>query len=119
MDEQDSLKAAIVAVPFEMVDELECEGLASSVPVFRGAVIEAAITVGTDSAALVTLMQAPESLRAFATWIRRRCARSSDTIDISAKHGDRRMHLTIDGNIDIGLVADFLAAVFEDHNPKP
>jgi len=29
------------------------------------------------------------------------------------------MHLTIDGNIDIGLVADFLAAVFEDHNPKP
>jgi hypothetical protein len=110
---------AVVAVPFEALDELEQHGLASSLPVFRGTAVEAVISVGIDSAALVTLLQAPDSIRAFATWLRARCSRSRNTIDIVAKRGDRRMHLTVDGDIDIGIIADFIAAAFEDPNQQP
>ena len=67
-----------------------------------------------DAAALVTLLQAPDSIRAFAAWIRGRGARSGDSIELSMKRGNRRMRLTVDGDIDIRIVADFLAAAFTD-----
>lgn len=109
----------VVAVSFDMADELEREGLASPLPVFRGSGIEAVVAVGMDSAMLVTLLQAPDAIRAFADWIRTFCARRSDTIDISAKRGDRRVHLTVNGDIDISLVTDFLAAAFTDQHSQP
>jgi hypothetical protein len=115
----DNAEAAIVAVPFDAVYELEREGLAFPLPVLRGTVIDAVVTIGMDSAALVTLLQAPDSLRAFAAWVRDRCARSGDSIELSARRGGRRLHLTVDGDIDVGIVADFLAATFADHDSKP
>ena len=102
----------IVAVPANAVPELEREGLADPLPVFRGAALDAAVTVGTDAAALVTLLQAPDAIRAFAAWMRGRWMRSGDSIDLAVTHGNRRVHLTVDGDVDIEAVAGFLTAAF-------
>jgi len=115
---EDRAEAVIVAVPFDAVHELEGKGLALPLPVFRGAIFDAVATVGLDSAALVTLLQAPGSVRAFAAWIRDRCARSSDSIELSARRGGRQVHLTVDGDIDVGVVADFLIAVFAERDSQ-
>jgi hypothetical protein len=112
MKNENDQATVIVAVPFDAVDDLENQGLARPLPVLRGAGIQALVSLGSDSAALVTLLQAPESIRAFAAWIRARCARANATLDISVKQGDQRIHLTADGNIDIGAVAAFLEAAF-------
>lgn len=106
----------IIAVPTDTVPELECAGLALALPIFRGAVLDAVATFGTDAAALVTLLQTPDSIRAFATWARDRCAKRGDSIELSARRGDLRVHLTVDGGIDIDVVADFLAAAFADRD---
>ena len=111
-------QAVIIAVPGDAVTELEAQELAYPLPVLRGSVIDAVVTVGMDSAALVTLLQAPDSIRAFAAWIRGRCTRSGDSIELSAQRGDRRIHLTVDGDIAIDAVADFLAAAFSDTSPQ-
>jgi hypothetical protein len=111
-------RSVIVAVPVDAVPELERDGLTDPLPVFRGAALEATVTVGMDAAALVTLLQAPDSIRAFAAWIRGRWARSGDSIELSVKRGNRRMHLTVDGDIDISVVAEFLATAFTDSVPE-
>jgi hypothetical protein len=113
------LAAAIIAVPFDAVRELESEELAFSVPVFRGAALDVVVSVGMDSAALVTLFQAPDSVRAFAAWIRDRCKRSGDSIEVSAVRGGQRVWLKATGDIDPSVVANFLAAAFADHESQP
>jgi hypothetical protein len=119
VDRGNDQKIAIIAVPFDAVEELERENLASVLPVSGGAAIEAIVMVGTDSAMLVTLLQAPDAVRGFAAWIRNRCLRESSTIDITAKRGDRRVHLTVGGDIDVRIVADFLAAALADERRSP
>jgi hypothetical protein len=114
----DKAKAMIVAVPFDAVSELKSEGLASPLLVFRGPVLDAVVTVGTDAAALVSLMQAPDAIRAFAAWVRARCTRSGDSIELSARSGDRRVHLKVDGHVDVGVVADFLTAAMQGDDPQ-
>jgi hypothetical protein len=107
----------IVAVPVAAALELEHDKLASPLPVLRGAVLDAAVTVGTDAAALVTLLQAPDSIRAFAAWVRARCVRSGSSIELRARRGGRRIHLRADGDIDIDVIAAFLTAAFADQDP--
>jgi hypothetical protein len=106
--------AVALAVPADHVLELEQEGLAFAVPVFRGAVLDAVVTVGMDASTLVTLLQAPDSVRAFAAWVRGRCARSGNSIELTARRGDLRMHLMVDGDIDVSVVAAFLEGAFKD-----
>ena len=103
----------IVAVPFDMVSELESANLAFPVRVVRGAVLDAVVTVGTDAAILVSLLQAPDAIRAFAAWVSARCKRSEDSIELSARSGDRRVCLRVDGHIDANVVADFLVAAMQ------
>lgn len=119
MSMEDEADTLIVAVPFDAVQELEREGLAVPIPVFRGGVINAVVTIGMDSAALVTLLQAPDSIRSFAAWVCRRCASSGDSIEVSATRGDRQICLKVDGDIDVNVVADFLIAAFADHESQP
>jgi hypothetical protein len=109
--------AMIVAVPVDAALELERDKLAYPLPVLRGAVLDAAVTVGMDAAALVTLLQAPDSIRAFAAWVRARCLRSGNSIELRARRGHRRIHLTVDGDIDVEVVAEFLSAAFADQDP--
>jgi hypothetical protein len=106
-------EAVIVAVPSDAVSELEREGLAFSLPVLRGPVLDAVVTVGADAATLVSLLQAPDAVRAFAAWVRAKCARSGDSIELTARSGDRRVHLKVDGRIDAAVVADFLMAAMK------
>src|ERR1700734_1426911 len=101
---EDRAETVIVGVPSDAVRELEGEGLALPVPVFRGPVLDAVVLVGMDSATLVTLLQAPDSIRAFAAWVRDRCVRSGGSIELSAKRGRRRVHLTVHGDVDIRVV---------------
>jgi hypothetical protein len=115
----DRTDTVIVAVPFDAVRELEREGLAFPLPVFRGAAVDAVVTIGMDSAALVTLLQAPDSVRAFAAWVRCRFASSGDSIEVSATRGNRRVQLKVDGDIDVGVVADFLVAAFAERESRP
>jgi hypothetical protein len=112
-------QAITIMVPVDAVHELEREGLAFALPVHRGAVLDTIVMVGMDAAALVTLLQTPDSIRAFAAWVRDRCARRGDSIELHARQGDLQVHLTVDGNIDVDVVADFLAAAFADHDPPP
>ena len=103
----------IVAVPFDAVSELESAKLAFPLRVFRGAVLDAVVTVGTDAATLVSLLQAPDAIRAFAAWVSGRSKRSGDSIELSVRSGDRRVCLRVDGHIDANVVADFLLAAME------
>jgi hypothetical protein len=119
MEDWTDEQAVIIAVPVDAVRELEREGLAFALPVLRGAALEAVVMVGMDAAALVTLLQAPDSVCAFAAWVRDRCARHSDSIELSARQGEVRVHLSVDGQIDVDVVANFLAAAFADHDPQP
>jgi hypothetical protein len=105
----------IVAVPLDAVADLESKSLAWRVPVFRGAVIDAVVAVGTDAATLVSLLQAPDAIRAFAAWVRDRCSRSRDSIVLTARSGDQRVHLKVDGHIDVRAIADFLTAALKDN----
>jgi hypothetical protein len=53
--------AAFVAMPKALADDLVGSGVAERVPVFRGAVLDAVIVIGTDAGTVVTLMQAPDA----------------------------------------------------------
>jgi hypothetical protein len=110
--------AVTVAVPADAVGELERAGLAYHRPVFRGAALDAVVTVGMDASALVTLLQAPDAVRAFAAWVRGWNLRSGNSIELSARRGDRRVRLTVDGDVDVSVVADFLASAFADQDSK-
>jgi hypothetical protein len=114
MEDRSDRRAVIVAVPADGVLELERTGLAFPLPIFRGPALDAVVTIGTDASVLVTLLQAPESVRSLAAWVRDRCARSSDSIELKARRGGLQVRLTVDGDIDINVVADFLVAAFND-----
>jgi hypothetical protein len=114
MEETTEQQRVMVAVPADAAAELEREGLAERLPAFRGATLDAVVTVGTDAAVLVTLLQAPDAIRAFAAWIRARCVRSGASIEITVRHGDRRLRIDGDGDIAIESVADFLTTVFKE-----
>lgn len=104
--------AFLVAVPEEAVDELVADGLAFVVPTIRGPVLEAVATIGSNSAVLVTLMQAPDTVRAFAAWTVSWARKRAETIEISARRGDRRLELRVDGDVPVEAVAEFLTAAF-------
>lgn len=106
----------IVAVPSDSVSELESRGLAFPVSVFRGGALDAIVTVGTDAAALVSLLQAPDAIRAFADWIRGRCQRREDSIELSVWSGGKRIYLKVNGHIDIAMVEDFIASALPDED---
>jgi hypothetical protein len=61
--------AALVAVTEHMADALQNSGLAVPLPALRGTVVDVALIVGTDAATVVTLMQAPDTIRRFASWL--------------------------------------------------
>jgi hypothetical protein len=107
-----------VAVPFDAVPDLEYQGLAHALPVLRGAAFDAVVTVGTDAATLVSLLQAPDAIRAFAVWVRGRCGRSGERIELSARSGGRDIYLKVDGHIEADVIADFLAAALRDASSK-
>jgi hypothetical protein len=102
-----------VAVPFDVVIELESAGLAFPLPVFRGAALDAVVTIGADAATLVSLLQAPDTIRAFAAWVTSKCAHSGESIELTARAGNRRIHLKVDGRVDAGAVADFLTVALK------
>jgi hypothetical protein len=114
MDKESEQRRVIVAVPADAALELEREALAERLPVFRGAALDAVVSVGTDAAVLVTLLQAPEAVRAFAAWIRARCAHSDTSVEITVRRGSQRLHVDADGDISIEKVADFLASAFKE-----
>jgi hypothetical protein len=116
---ENTVRAWVVAVSIDAARELERVGLAFPLPVLRSTVLDAVVTVGMDSAALVTLLQTPDSVRAFAVWLRERCVRSSESIELSARRGGRSVRLKVDGDIDVDVVAAFLVAAFTDPDSKP
>ncbi len=67
-----------------------------------------------DASALVTLLQAPDAVRAFAAWVRGWSAGSGDSIELSVRREDRRVRLTVDGDVDVSVVAGFLASAFAE-----
>lgn len=102
----------LIAVPEDAIDELVEAALVREVPTLRGPVFDAVVTVGMDSAALVTLLQAPDAVRAFAAWLIARLRRRTDSISITANCGGRSLRLEVDGDIPVEAVTDFLLAAF-------
>lgn len=109
----DTPEAIVVAVPPDAVADLEVMGLAFPIPVLRGPALEAVVMVGTDAATLVSLLQAPDAIRAFAAWVRGRCVRSGDSIELTARSGDVHLHLKVDGHLDASIIASFLTAALD------
>ncbi|MGN6606502.1 MAG: hypothetical protein ACTHMS_05750 [Jatrophihabitans sp.] len=109
-------EAVVVAVPDDAVDELVGNGLASEIPTLRGPVLDAVLTVGVDSAALVTLLQTPDTLRTFAAWVRQRATAHRDEIRISARREGRVVELQVRGDVPVDTVATFLSDALA---PKP
>jgi hypothetical protein len=114
---QDGLEA-LVAVPKDLADDLLGNGLAGPVPVFRGAVLDAVIVVGTDAGTVVTLMQAPESVRRFAGWLREHAARHEDSIKVEARRGGRSLTLRVDGSVPVETITGFIADALADDDVR-
>ena len=98
-----------MAVPKALADDLVGRGLAERVPVFRGAVLDAVVVIGTDAGTVVTLMQAPDAVRRLAAWLRDHLSRHEDTIKIEARRGGRTVALRVDGSVPIETITDFIA----------
>jgi hypothetical protein len=113
--------AALVAVTGDMADDLNRTGLAEPLPTLRGAVIAAAIVVGTDAATIVTLMQTPEAIRAFAGWLHDRFSRRGDGIKIQGRRHGITVTLQVDGSVPVEIITGFIAEVLSDqpvHDPS-
>lgn len=111
--------AEIIAVPEDWVDDLVDAGLVRDLPTLRGPVFDAVVTVGMDSAALVTLMQAPDAVRAFASWLTGRFRCHKDTITITGNRGGRSISLEVGGDVPVEAVTDFLLAAFRSTADQP
>jgi hypothetical protein len=104
----------VLAVPDDAVGELVDAGLVEEMLTFRGAVLDAVINVGVDSAALVTLAQAPGTLHEFATWLVSRAKRQGKFIQISAERAGRRVELRVTGDFSAEAVTAFLVSALPD-----
>jgi len=109
----------VIAVPADVVEDLERKRIAARLPVFRGAALDAVLTIGTDAGVLVTLLQAPDAVQTFSAWIRDLCHRSDDSLVITARLGGRRVSVRTDRGIDPSIVTDFVAAALAAHPPPP
>ena len=109
----------LIAVPEDAVDGLVSVGLVRELPTLRGPMFDAVVTVGMDSAALVTLMQAPDAVRAFAAWLTERVQDKKDGIRITANHDGRSLHLEVNGSVPIEAVSDFLTAALGTASMEP
>jgi hypothetical protein len=110
--------AALVAVPQDLADDLLGSGLAGRVPVFRGAVLDAVIIAGTDAGTVVTLMQAPDTIRRFAGWLREHAGRHEDGIKVEVRRGGRSLTLRVDGAVPIQTITDFIADALADDDVR-
>ena len=108
MEEDDSALAVLVAVPSDAVAELEQLDIAHAVPTIRGPVLETVLQVGVGAATVVSLMQAPSTVRGFASWIVDIVRRDGDSIVVRGRRGGRSVDLRVTGNVDRQVVADFL-----------
>jgi hypothetical protein len=104
----------VVAVPEEVLDELLERALVRPIPRVRGPLIDAAVVIGSDAAVLVTLLQAPDTVRSFASWLVDRVRKKGDMLTIKAKQGERLLVLRIDGEVDMDAVARFLEGAFRE-----
>lgn len=111
---EDQPAAVVIAVPDDDVDELVAAGLVVEIPTLRGPILDAVVTVGTSAATLVTLMQAPDTVRAFAAWLTGRAGQRGDGMTLTGRRGDRTVRMEIDGDVPAEAV---LRAVFRDHGP--
>jgi|HubBroStandDraft_2_1064218.scaffolds.fasta_scaffold1558348_1 hypothetical protein len=111
MRERPDLQAAVIAVPNDAVYELEQLGLAFSV---RGPALQAAVTIGTDAATLVTLVQAPETIGAFARWVAGRCGRSSDSVELIARRQGKLVRIAVTGDVEPRAIAEFIERAITD-----
>ena len=112
----DDVPAALVAVTGDMADELQRIGLAEPLPTLRGAAIDAAVMVGTDAATIVTLMQTPEAIRAFAGWLHDRFSRRGDSIKIQGRRHGITVTLQVDGSVPVEIITGFIADVLSDQH---
>jgi hypothetical protein len=117
----DNAPAALVAITGDMVDELHRAGLVTPLPTLRGAAIDVAIMVGTDAATIVTLIQTPEAVRAFAGWLHDRFSRRGDSIKIEGRRHGISVTLQVDGSVPVETITGFIADVLSDqrgHDPS-
>jgi len=118
MGDGESAAAVLIAVPTGAVEELERSGLAWSVPTVRGPLLDAVVTVGVDSAALVTLLQTPFTVRDFAVWISGWARRTGDSIQVTGRQGGKQIKLRVDGGVSPEVVADFLRDALAPELPE-
>jgi hypothetical protein len=115
----EEVPAALVAVTADMADDLQRTGLAAALPTLRGAAVDAAIMVGTNAATIVTLMQAPDSIRAFAGWLHDRFSRHGDSVKIQGRRHGISVTLQVDGSVPVDTITEFITEVLRDRPGVP
>jgi hypothetical protein len=100
---------SLIAVPDDAVEELLEVRLVSRPPKRRGVGLDAVLTIGIDSKALVTLTQAPASVYLLATWLAARARRLQGTITIADTRPGRSVQFHVHGDERVEVVANYLA----------
>jgi hypothetical protein len=100
---------ALIAVPDDAVDELLGVRLVSKPPKRRAPGLDAVLTIGTDSSALVTLTQAPATVYLLATWLAARARRLGNTITITGNRPSSSARFEVNGDEPPEVVANYLA----------
>jgi hypothetical protein len=98
----------------DLLPDLIADDLVQLVPRLRGVGADAIVAIGTNAAAVVTLLQTPDTLRALAAWLRRRAERDMTVIRISARSRSRQLDLDVRGDIEVETVAAFLRDAFSE-----
>lgn len=96
-------------MPEEAVAELVENNLAKVVPGVRGPLLETVMEIGTDAAVLVTLLQTPDTVRAFAAWVLGWGKRQPDGMVVHARKKGRRVDLRVEGEVSIDTITDFIS----------
>ena len=108
--------AALIAVPESALDELLSAGLVAEVPTLRGPVFDAVLTVGSDAAVLVSLLQAPDTIKSFSRWVKGYAAKEQSEVTVRGRSGGTEVELrvTADGDLPADAVAEFIRSALSD-----
>jgi hypothetical protein len=102
---------SLIAVPDDAVGELVEVRLVSKLPKRRGAAgLNAVLTIGTGSAALVRLTQAPATVYLLGTWVAARARRRAEIITITGNRPSNSVRFQVHGDEPLEVVANYLAA---------
>ena len=115
MDESDDRpRAALIAVPDDLVDELVERNLVGELPVMRYSAVDAVLTVGSSALTVVTLLRDPLRIAAFARWLLANAAERRTTLTVTANGDGTRTVLQVVGETSAETITAFVTSAIRE-----